>query len=45
MDFTQPGACNTTVRIATYHIKPIVREKTYMTFETPAVNFTGATVV
>jgi len=44
-DFTQQGACNTTIRIATYHIKPDIREKEYMVFKTPAVNFTGATVV
>lgn len=45
IDFTQPGACNTTIRIATYHIKPDIREKEFMVFKTPAVNFTGATVV
>ena len=45
MDFTQPGACNVTVRIATYHIKPDLIEKEKLVFTTPLVNFTGATVV
>lgn len=45
MDFTQPGACNVTVRIATYHIKPDLIAQDKLTFTTPAVNFTGATVV
>lgn len=45
LDFTQPGVCNVTLRVATYHIKPDIVEKGWMTFKTPQVNFTGATVV
>lgn len=44
-DFTQAGACNATIRIASYHIKPHIIEKEFMTFKTPEVHFTGATVV
>lgn len=45
MDFTQIGACNVTIRIATYHIKPDVIERNKLVFLTPEVNFTGATVI
>lgn len=43
--FNHPNACNTTIRVATYHIKPFHIEDTYLLFRTPEVNFTGATVV
>ena len=44
-DFTQKGACNVTVRVGTYHVKPDVVEKNFMTFRTPQANYTGSTTV
>jgi hypothetical protein len=44
-DFAQFGACNITVRFATYQVKPIEVTHDYMVVRSPQANLTGAVVV
>lgn len=44
-NFNQPEVCNITFRIGTIQIKPIEKSNEWMIFKTPAVNYTGSTVI
>jgi hypothetical protein len=44
-DFTQRGACNTTIRFSTYHVKPQSVSQNTLEVLSPRTNLTGAVVV
>jgi len=44
-DFNQPGACNVTVRFATYQVKPLKYSNNNIIVKSPQANYTGAVVV